>query len=282
MTHSTSTPQDKVVGLASVAGLIHNGDTLALGGMTLYRRPVAFVRALLQRDPPPRDLTLLCFTAGFESDLLVGAGLVRRTRTCYFGLESFGLAPMFTQAATAGELEVVEETEASLAFGLRATLAGVGFMPGRGWLGTDLLKVRPDVQVIVDPYTGEDVVAFPAVTCDVAVIHALRADRMGNAVLGGNLAVDVELSLVAERVIVTAEEVMERLNGPLDLSGIPVTAVVHAPRGAWPTSCYPLYPVGGEELLRYATSCPDGFEEYLQGFLAQTESPAPSPCLSAS
>ncbi len=274
----------KLVSLAEAAALVHDGDTLALGGMTLYRRPVAFVRALLQREMPPRDLTLLCFTAGFESDLLVGAGLVERVRTCYFGLEAFGLAPMFTQAATAGTLEVVEETEASLAFGLRATLAGVGFMPGQGWLGTDLLKVRPDVQVITDPYTGEDVVAFPAVTCDVAVIHAPRTDRAGNAVLGGNLAVDVELSSVAERVILTAEEVVERLEpfgsaqdrpfgcaqggSPLDLAGIPVTAVVHAPRGAWPTSCYPLYPVGGEELMRYAESCPGGFEEYLGGFLA--------------
>ena len=249
--------------LEQAGALVHDGDTLSLGGMTLYRRPVAFVRALLQREPPPRDLTLLCFTAGFESDLLVGAGLVAQVRTCYFGLESFGLAPMFTQAATAGTLEVVEETEASLAFGLRAALAGVGFMPGQGWLSTDLLKVRPDVQVIMDPYTGEDVVAFPAITCNVAVIHALRADRAGNAVLGGNLAVDVELSLVAERVIVTAEEVVERLDSRIDLSGIPVTAVVHAPHGAWPTSCYPLYPIAGEELLRYAESCPAGFEEYL-------------------
>jgi glutaconate CoA-transferase subunit A len=103
----------------------------------------------------------------------------------------------------------------------------------------------------------------------VAVIHALRADQAGNAVLGGNLAVDVELALVAERVIVTAEEVVEKLDGPVDLSGVPVTAVVHAPRGAWPTSCYPLYPVGGEELLRYTETCPRGFEEYLRDFLAR-------------
>ena len=269
MSRSTGLLRDKVSDLAGAAALVHDGDTLALGGMTLYRRPVAFVRALLQRATPPRDLTLLCFTAGFESDLLVGMGLVRRVRTCYFGLEAFGLAPMFTQAATTGALDVVEETEASLAFGLRATLAGVGFMPGLGWLGTDMLKVRPDVQVIADPYTGEDVVAFPAVTCDVAVIHALRADRVGNAMLGGNLAVDVELSLVAERVIVTAEEIVDRLDGPMDLSGFPVTAVVHAPRGASPTSCYPLYPVNGTELMRYTEACPDGFEEYLSGFVAQ-------------
>ena len=54
---------------------------------------------------------------------------------------------MFSQAVVAGDLRMVEETEASLGFGLRARLAGVGFMPGQGWLGTDLLKARPDVKV---------------------------------------------------------------------------------------------------------------------------------------
>jgi len=33
--------------LADAAALVRDGDTLALGGMTLYRRPVAFARALL-------------------------------------------------------------------------------------------------------------------------------------------------------------------------------------------------------------------------------------------
>jgi len=259
---------DKRVSLHEAAALLGDGETLALGGMTLYRRPVAFVRALLRRDPSPRDLTLLAFTAGYESDLLVGAGLVRRVRACYFGLETFGLAPMFTQAATTGDLKVIEETEASLGFGLRAALAGVGFMPGLGWLGTDLLKVRPDVRVIEDPYTGQEVVAFPAVHCDLAVLHAPQADREGNAVLGGNLAVDVELAAVAPRAVVTAEEVVERLPGPVDLSGATVTAVVEAPRGAWPTSCYPLYPVAGGEILRYSETCPDGFVDYLRDFLA--------------
>lgn len=258
---------DKRMSLDEAAGLLNDGETLALGGMTLYRRPVAFVRALLRRDPPPRGPTLLAFTASYESDLLVGAGLVRRVRTCYFGLEAFGLAPMFTQAATVGELEVMEETEASLAFGLRAKLAGVGFMPGQGWLGTDLLKVRPDVRTIQDPYTGQEVVAFPTIGCDLAVIHALQADRDGNCVLGGNLAVDVELALVAERTVITAEEVVGRLPGPVDLSGIGVTGVVEAPGGAWPTSCYPRYPVDGGEILRYSEGCPDGFEEYLKGLL---------------
>ena len=145
---------DKITTLPQAAALVKPGDMLALGGMTLYRRPVAFVRALLARwqaGDGPHDLTLLAFTAGFESDLLVGSRMVSRIRSCYFGLEIFGLAPMFTYLANHGNITIVEETEASLAFGLRATMSDVNFIPGRGWLGTDLPRLRPDVRTVVDP-----------------------------------------------------------------------------------------------------------------------------------
>ncbi len=258
--------RDKRTSLREAAERIGEGQTLALGGMTIYRRPVAFVRTLIKQGRPPRGLTLLAFTGGFAADLLVGAGLVTRTRTCYFGLETFGLAPMFTQKANAGQIEIVEESEASIASGLRAQMAGVGFMPSRAWQGTDMFKARPDVQTITDPYRDEPLTAFPAIRCDASVIHVLKADVFGNAVLGGNPTIDLELTLVADEVILTAEEVVEQLDGPIDLAGQPVTGVVHAPRGAWPTSCYPLYPVDGEEILRYIAACNAGhFDDYVQG-----------------
>ena len=257
---------NKVIPLYETVALVQPGNTLGLGGMTLYRRPVAFVRELLKTDV--RDLTLLCFTAAYESDLLVGAGRVGTVRACYFGLEAFGLAPMFTAQAAGGAFRIVEESEGSLAFGLRATLAGVGFMPGPGWLGTDMLTVRPDVKVIDDPYTGKPVVAFPALTCDVAVIHAPIADRAGNARLGGNLAVDRELSMVARHVIVTAEEIVDALDAPVDIGQNFTTAVAHAPRGAWPTSCHLRYPIDGGEILRYIDACASNqFEDYLRTLL---------------
>lgn len=246
---------DKVTTLSTALELVQDNQTLGLGGMTIYRRPVAFVRALIERPNPPRNLTLLAFTAGLEADMLVGAGLVARTRTCYFGLESFGLAPMFSKAAQEGTIEIMEESEASIANGLRASLGGVGFMPSRAWQGTDMLRVRPDVKSITDPYTGQTLTAFPAIGCDTAVIHVLRADRAGNAVLGGNPTIDVELATVARQVVITAEEVVEQLEGPIDIVGLVVTAVVHQPNGAWPTSCYPLYPIDGEEILRYIAEC---------------------------
>lgn len=260
---------DRRVTLAEAASLVQPGMTLALGGNLLYRRPVAFVTELLRRPLPPSDLTLLCFTAGYESDLLVGAGCVARTRTCYFGLEAFGLAPMFTQAVSAGTVRVIEETEASLAYGIRARMAGVAFMPSQAWLGTDLPRLRPDVKTVRDPYSGEELIAFPAIAADVAVLHALVADRRGNVRLNKNLGIDPELAVIAEHVIVTAERVVDRLDDA-DLPGTLVTGVVHAPRGAWPTSCYPDYPVQGGEILRYMDACTDGqFQSYVNHLIGR-------------
>jgi glutaconate CoA-transferase subunit A len=245
---------------------------LALGGLTLYRRPMAFVYTLLQRfidTGQPKDLTLLTFTASLESDLLIGAEMISCVRTCYFGMEIFGLAPMFTYYANRGKIEIMEETEASIAFGLRAQMAGIGFMPGRGWLGTDLPKLRPDVKTITDPYRGEELIAFPAIKPDIAIIHALRSDIEGNAQIGENKSIDEELLMTADKVIVTAEEVVPELH-KADLVAPLVQAVVQAPGGAAPTSCHPLYPVNGEEILAYTenVSDPESWRSYIDRLLS--------------
>jgi glutaconate CoA-transferase subunit A len=258
---------DKRLTMHQAVDLVSSGACLGLGGLTLYRRPIMFVHALVRKymtTAEPKNLTLLAFTAGMESDLLVGAGMVSRVRSCYFGLEVFGLAPMFTYFANRGEIEVLEETEASLAGGLRAKLAGIGFMPGRAWLGTDLPKLRPDVKTILDPYTGEELMAFPAISPDICVIHALRADYHGNAQIGDNKGIDEELCLASETVIVTAEEIVPEL-AKADLVSPFVTGVVLAPGGAQPTSCHPLYPLDGSAILAYTelVSDPTSFQSFV-------------------
>jgi glutaconate CoA-transferase subunit A len=258
---------NKQITIEQAAELVKPGYMLALGGMTLYRRPVAFVRALIKRyqqTGEPVDLTLLAFTAGYESDLLVGAGLITHVRTCYFGLEIFGFAPMFSAQANAGKLDIIEETETSLSMGLRAQMASVGFMPGLGWIGTDLPRLRPDVRTIIDPYSGEELMAFPAIHPDVAVIHALTADFDGNALIGDNKGVDTELCLVANSVIITTEALVPELV-KADLVAPCVDAVVLAPRGAAPTSCHPLYPLDAGVILDYTerVSDQDSFDRYL-------------------
>lgn len=260
---------DKRISLLDAVDLISEEEcVLGLGGVTLYRRPMAFALALYAqylRTGIPKNLTLLAFTAGLESDILLGAGMVNEVRSCYFGLEAFGLAPNFTAKAGAGKIKIIEETEASLAYGLRATISEVGFMPSHAWTGTDLFKLRPDVKTVTDPYSGEELTAFPAINCDLAIIHALEADPQGNANIGGNQGVDRELALCAEKVIITSDSIVDTLE-TADIIGIVVDAVVETPNGAWPTSCHPLYPLDGTATLNYTETA--GKEEH-QDLLAQ-------------
>jgi glutaconate CoA-transferase subunit A len=178
---------------------------------------------------------------------------------------------MFTERVNHGLLQVIEETEASLSFGMRAHLANVSFMPGYAWIGTDLPRLRPDVKIIEDPYNpGQQLAAFPAITWNVAVIHALQADPSGNALLNANVAVDSELALGATKhVIITAEEIVEGFDHRVEIPGAVVSAVVHTPRGAWPTSCYPAYPMSGGEIMRYVEACHAGhFDTYIENLTA--------------
>ena len=261
------------VTLENAVDVVNDGHTLALGGMTLYRRPMGFVKGLLRRQTLPTDLTLLSFTGGMESDLLVGAGCVRAVRSAYFGFEAFGLAPMFTEQAQAQNIKVIEETEASIVMGIRAQISGVGFMPSHAWIGTDLPSLRPDVKTVIDPYTNDELIAFPAIPCDVAVIHGLAGDKHGNILINNNLGIDMELVYVADVVIATVENVIDELKPSPDGVIIPYPGcnmVVHLPDGAKPTSCYPQYPVSGGEILNYVESCNAGqFQEFLLNFIQE-------------
>ena len=245
----------KLTTLAEAARLVRAGDTVGVGGMTLYRKPMAFVRELARAGA--KDLTLLGFTCAFEAELLAAAGVLGTIRTCYFGMEFLGLAPRLRRATEEGRIKIVEETEYTIAIGLQAALMCVPYLPSRDTeLGTDYFRIRPDLKRARCPVTGEMLTWFPAVAPRVAVIHVPMADERGNAWLGGQHCIDIQLAMAAEVTIVTAERIVPTAEirdaqGAAGLVSFMVDAVVEAPGGAHPTSCYPDYPVDVVHLARY-------------------------------
>jgi glutaconate CoA-transferase subunit A len=138
----------------------------------------------------------------------------------------------------------------------------VPFAPVRGLLGTDYMKVRPDFRVVPNPYDPkEPIVIVPAVAPDVAVFHGWKGDRHGNVVTSGTLDAKL-IAQASRRTIATVEEIVdgdltqEPHTGVL-VPGIHVSAVVHAPRGAHPTSCEGRYPVDGAHVREYVEAAQD-------------------------
>ena len=152
---------------------------------------------------------------------------------------------------------------------------GLPFIAVRGLLGTDLLKERSDFQVIPNPFhTGEETVITEPIRPDLAVFHALVGDRWGNAV-APRLRDDLMMARAARRVVVTAEQVLDR---PLTLEdavhhtflpAIDVDAVVHAPFGAHPCGCGDLYKADEVHLKEYIEAAKDEktFQAYLKKYV---------------
>jgi glutaconate CoA-transferase, subunit A len=135
-------------------------------------------------------------------------------------------------------LAIEEHSHAGMAARYAAGASGLPFGVLRGYAGTDLPKQTTTIRFIDCPFTGERLAAVPALRPDVTVIHAQKADRQGNVLLWGVVGAQKEAVLAASRSIVTVEEIVDRLDAPMNAVVLPswvVGAVCHVPRGAFPS-----------------------------------------------
>lgn len=152
---------------------------------------------------------------------------------------------------------------------------GIPYIPTPGLAGSDMLEHRHDFMLVENPFhTSERIVIIPALMPEVAVIHAWKADRNGNAAI--SRSADGQLLAAASKlVIVTAEEVVDGTLGREDiepyqhhLASIFVQAVVETPGGSRPGAMEGLYEADSEELALYDECArADEFERYLDRYV---------------
>jgi glutaconate CoA-transferase subunit A len=144
-----------------------------------------------------------------------------------------------------GPLALEEHSHAAMANAYDAGAANLPFAVFRGYKGVELPAVNPSIRSVTCPYTGEILATVPAIRPDVAIIHALRADRDGNVLLEGIVGVQKEAVLAAKRSIVTVEEIVDhfgdRSPNAMILPSWTVTAVARVPGGAYPSYAHGYY-----------------------------------------
>ncbi|MDD9381835.1 acyl CoA--acetate/3-ketoacid CoA transferase subunit alpha [Streptomyces sp. ZAF1911] len=265
MTDKTMTPDEAV-------GRLRSGMTVGIGGWGSRRKPMALVRALLRTEIT--DLTVISY-GGPDVGLLAAAGRIRKLITPFVTLDSIPLEPHYRAARESGALALTELDEAMFMWGLHAAVNRMPFFPVRSGLGSDVMRVNPELRTVTSPYAdGEEFVAVPALRMDAALVHLNRADRLGNAqYLGPDPYFDDLFCEAADAAYVSCEQIVE--TAELSKSGPPqsllvsrhsVTGVVETPNGAHFTSCAPDY--GRDEAFQklYATTpWPEFAERFLSG-----------------
>ncbi len=265
--------------VADVIGELRSGMTIGIGGWGSRRKPMALVRAIAASDLT--DLTIISY-GGPDVGLLIAAGKVRRVICGFVSLDSIPLEPHFRLARQRGTIELTELDEGMLHWGLLAAAHRLPFLPMRAGLGSDVLRVNPELRTIRSPYAdGEEFVAVPALQLDAALIHMNRADSRGNGqYLGPDPYFDDLYCLAATRAYLSCERIVPTREllaaGPpqsLLINRAMVAGVVETPNGAHFTSCVPDYDRDEAFQARYASSAgsPEAWAQFAAEFLSGTE-----------
>lgn len=250
-------------------------------GMTVSAAPADLIWEMVRQRDRIKTLDLVITSQIGMSSVLIGSGLVRKIEMGYNwgGIE--GEDKVFRRAVEKGiprPLEVEDYSNYGAAMRWLAASMNLDSIGTKSQLGSDIIKYNPKIKVIDDPYTGRPVAMVPASRPDVAVIHAARADEIGNVQCLGLYGNTDTLARAAKHVIVSVEEIITtaEIRRMPNLTTIPyyyVDAVVHAPFGAhWRESTYFYHhdlPYGLDVYRQFATQ--EGYEAWADKYVHGTK-----------
>lgn len=222
----------------AVAELIHDGDTVAMEGFT-HLIPHAAGHEVIRQGK--RDLTLIRMTPDIIYDQLIGVGAAKTLVFSWGGNPGVGSLHRLRDAVEHDwprPLALVEHTHAEMAAAYVAGASGLPFGVLRGTPGADHRQHTDRVRSLTCPFTGDELAAVAAHRPDVTVIHAQRADRVGNVQIWGIVGIHKEAAFAARRVLVTVEEIVDKLPpvaGAVVLPATTVTTVCEVSGGAHPS-----------------------------------------------
>lgn len=208
----------------ALRGVVADGQTLAVGGFGLCGIPEALIAAL--RDSGVKGLTVISNNAGvdgFGLGQLLGTRQIRKMISSYVGENK-----EFERQFLAGELELEFNPQGTLAERLRAGGAGIpAFYTATGY-GTVVAEGKETRE-----FNGRMYVMETALTADVALVKAWKADPAGNLVFRKTARNFNPACAMAGKVCIAEVEEVVAL-GAIDpdqvhLPGIYVDRIVHNP-----------------------------------------------------
>lgn len=155
----------------ALAGVVHDGMTVAVGGFGLSGIPTNLIRALCETGV--RELTVVSNNMGVDGKglgMLLEGGQVTRVLSSYVGENK-----LFAQQYLDGSLDVEFVPQGTLAERLRAGGAGIPAFYTPTGVGTPIAEGKEEREI-----DGRRVLLERGIVTDLALVRAHQADREGN------------------------------------------------------------------------------------------------------
>lgn len=228
-----------------------DGSTIALEGFS-HLIPFSAAHEIIRQKK--RNLTLCRMTPDIVSDQLIAAGCVTTLVASFFASGSAGSLHEIRRRVEHHQpvaLEVEEYSHFGMVSRYHAGASRLPFSALRSYSGSDLPHLNPRITTVDNPYGEGSVYVVPALNPDVTIVHAQRADRIGNTQIWGILGAQQEAAFAARTTIVVVEEIVDDEVVRADpnrtvIPGLAVDAVVVSPRGAHPSYAQGYYDRDGD------------------------------------
>jgi 3-oxoacid CoA-transferase subunit A len=159
--------------VSALAGILKDGQTIAVGGFGLCGIPEALIKAL--RDSAVQQLTVISNNAGVDG---FGLGQLLVTRQIKKMIASYvGENKEFERQYLAGELELEFTPQGTLAEKLRAGGAGIPAFFTKTGVGTMVAEGKD-----LREFDGEQYVMERSLVADISLVKAYMADKAGNLI----------------------------------------------------------------------------------------------------
>ncbi|APX76641.1 Probable succinyl-CoA:3-ketoacid-coenzyme A transferase subunit A [Achromobacter insolitus] len=194
---------DKVFASAqeALAGIVKDGQMIAVGGFGLCGIPEALIAAL--RDSGVKDLTCISNNAGVDG---FGLGQLLNTRQVRKMIASYvGENKEFERQYLSGELELEFTPQGTLAEKLRAGGAGIPAFFTRTGVGTIVADGKE-----IREFDGQQYVMERSLVPDVSLVKAHIADRSGNLVFRKTARnFNPNVAMAGKFTVVEVEEIVD-------------------------------------------------------------------------
>ena len=158
---------------SALAGIVHDGMSVAVGGFGLCGIPEQLIKAL--RDSGARELTCVSNNAGVDD---WGLGLLLQTRQIRKMVSSYvGENAEFERQYMSGELQLEFTPQGTLAERMRAGGAGIAGFYTKTGVGTVVAAGKPHME-----FDGAEYVLERGIRTDLSLVKAWKADPAGNLV----------------------------------------------------------------------------------------------------
>jgi len=239
----------KQIQLSDIDKIIKSNSTIAIGGFTINRKPIAIIKEIAKSNI--KNLHIYTLAGALDIDLLVEKFKVKKISAAYVGYEGLGFSKIVRNAVESKNLIFEDLTEILYYLRLKAGAIGVPFIPTKSIINSDIFKINSACKKIKNPFGKENLCGVKAINPDFCIIHAQKADKLGNILIDEPDFSEKEMAQASKTRVFSVEEIGKLKPHEITISNKFVDYVVIAKKGSYPTGCKNHYAPDIKNILKH-------------------------------